>query len=289
MGDEPGGGGGGGGYDGPSVMWVPRVGAEPSVCARLIAQLAGHRKCAVPRRILSPCPRLPELPFSRRALSPASRWALASSTCCTAYLGRGRNWGAVARHLQVRRPDWQSVADRSPPARRLARRSMRRTPWMPAQPTVARLEGRYAHEPRAVLGHSFGGKVALALRRTNGRAPAGLGHRLDARREGAGGCRVGDARTWSSPAHGLRVAGRRPSSRCSRAGGPADGRVVDGHEPADRRTARYRGGSTSQAVGALLEDFFRHDLVGRRRAAPAGRGTALREGRRLPHPRQDGV
>lgn len=76
--------------------------------------------------------------------------------------GRGRNWAALARHLCVRRADWQSIL--------IDLRLHGQSPAFAPPHTVAacaedvmRFEASAAREPRAVLGHSFGGKVALAF------------------------------------------------------------------------------------------------------------------------------
>jgi esterase len=75
--------------------------------------------------------------------------------------GRGRNWTSLARHLTIQRPDWEGVLvdlrlhghslDFSPPHTVDA-----------AAADLARFEDETARHATAVLGHSFGGKVALA-------------------------------------------------------------------------------------------------------------------------------
>ena len=75
--------------------------------------------------------------------------------------GRGRNWGAIARHLAARRPDWRS----RPVDLRLHGDSVGFAPPHTvdaAARDVLDLEHALLLSPRAVLGHSFGGKVALA-------------------------------------------------------------------------------------------------------------------------------
>lgn len=76
--------------------------------------------------------------------------------------GRGRNWAAIARHLSVRRSDWQSVL--------IDLRLHGQSPaYLPPHTVAACADDLLAFEqaatlgPRALLGHSFGGKVALAF------------------------------------------------------------------------------------------------------------------------------
>jgi esterase len=82
--------------------------------------------------------------------------------------GRGRNWQAIAKELSARRPDWgsllmdlrlhgQSVGDAFEPPHTLARAAE------DVQETAAVVAQRDGTAIGAVLGHSFGGKVALAL------------------------------------------------------------------------------------------------------------------------------
>ena len=171
--------------------------------------------------------------------------------------GRGKNWGAVARHLQVRRPDWQSVL--------IDLRLHGDSPAFDAPHTVdacaadvARLEGRYAHEPRAVLGHSFGGKVALAY-----------AARADARLQ----VWVMDSTPDAKPPSGaawdlLKVVRALPRDFGSRLEAilAMQERAVPAEIASWMSTnlrledGRYRWRLDIQAVGALLEDFFRLDL-----------------------------
>jgi pimeloyl-ACP methyl ester carboxylesterase len=76
--------------------------------------------------------------------------------------GRGRNWAALARHLCVRRADWQAVL--------IDLRHHGQSPSFEPPHTVQACTGDVLSfeessktAPRAVLGHSFGGKVALAF------------------------------------------------------------------------------------------------------------------------------
>ena len=83
--------------------------------------------------------------------------------------GRGRNWLAVARMLVQRRPDWccwladmrhHGDAHRGPAGGTLDALAEDIETW-----------GAQAEEPAAVLGHSFGGKVALAYALRQGGRP----------------------------------------------------------------------------------------------------------------------
>lgn len=76
--------------------------------------------------------------------------------------GRGRNWAALAGHLARRRPDWASVL--------LDLRHHGASPRTPPPHTVEAAAGdvvasavRRGEAIDAVLGHSFGGKVALRV------------------------------------------------------------------------------------------------------------------------------
>ena len=76
--------------------------------------------------------------------------------------GRGRNWGAIARPLAARRDDWASLL--------IDLRLHGDSPAFAAPHTVETAAGdvldleRHGHPaPRAILGHSFGGKVALSF------------------------------------------------------------------------------------------------------------------------------
>jgi len=84
--------------------------------------------------------------------------------------GAGRNWGSVARRLAAERPDWGAIL--------VDLREHGRSRGFPPPHTLGaaaddleRLARHLGLAPTAVLGHSFGGKVALAWAR---RAPAGL-------------------------------------------------------------------------------------------------------------------
>ncbi|HSM37220.1 MAG TPA: alpha/beta hydrolase [Longimicrobiales bacterium] len=87
--------------------------------------------------------------------------------------GAGRNWGSVARALVERRPDWGAVL--------VDLRGHGASPPMGPPHTVRAAAADLAELVRetlpedadhAVLGHSFGGKVALAYAQRASRAPA---------------------------------------------------------------------------------------------------------------------
>lgn len=77
--------------------------------------------------------------------------------------GAGRNWGSVARRLVRARPEWSVVL--------VDLRSHGRSPRLPPHTVEAcardlvRLEDEVGRGADAVLGHSFGGKVALVYAR----------------------------------------------------------------------------------------------------------------------------
>jgi pimeloyl-ACP methyl ester carboxylesterase len=171
--------------------------------------------------------------------------------------GRGKNWGAVARHLQVRRPDWQSVL--------IDLRLHGDSPAFEAPHTidacaadVSRLEGRYTHEPRAVLGHSFGGKVALRYAtRAGARLQVWVVDSTPDTREPSGVAWEMLQLIRSLPAE---FDSRHQAIQAMQQHGVQPGvaswmasnlRLEDGH---------YRWRLDMDAVGVLLEDFFRADL-----------------------------
>jgi pimeloyl-ACP methyl ester carboxylesterase len=93
------------------------------------------------------------------AASPPGRLAL---FVLHGIYGRGRNWAALARHLSARRPDWRAVL--------IDLRLHGHSPAFTPPHTVHACAGdvlEFEQEsdvaPRAILGHSFGGKVALSV------------------------------------------------------------------------------------------------------------------------------
>ena len=89
---------------------------------------------------------------------PALRWLFVLH----GIYGRGRNWGSIARHLLARRSDWASLLVDL----RLHGESPAFAPPHTVEAAagdVLDLEVHFDHAPRAVLGHSFGGKVALSF------------------------------------------------------------------------------------------------------------------------------
>jgi len=78
--------------------------------------------------------------------------------------GMGRNWASIARRIVRERPDWGAVLVDL----REHGRSRGFTPphtLAAAAADVAALAERLGHPPGAILGHSFGGKVALTVAR----------------------------------------------------------------------------------------------------------------------------
>ena len=204
--------------------------------------------------------------------------------------GAGRNWGSVARRLVRARPAWGVVL--------VDLRSHGRSPRMAPHTVEAcaddllRLERMLEGPADAVLGHSFGGKVAL----------------LHARRRPKGPAAKGPAQLWiidSAPGAGrpgggawrmLGVLRRHPGPFGSRAevvaAVEAEGfgrlvanwmatnavRTVDGL--AWRVDPRRNGGVPARP--------FPDGRVGRGRVAAPGHRDPLREGPRLERPRRRG-
>lgn len=102
-------------------------------------------------------------------------------------LGSRGNWRGFARTLVARHPDWRVVT--------VDLRGHGQSHGAPAPHTVAacasdlrRLAGQLGLRPEVVVGHSFGGKVALSYARDHGAglkavwsldSPPGINHRLD--------------------------------------------------------------------------------------------------------------
>lgn len=86
--------------------------------------------------------------------------------------GAGRNWGSVARRLVRARPEWRIVL--------VDLRSHGRSPRLDPHTVEAcaddllRLEAHLGRAADAVLGHSFGGKVALLHARRRAKGPEQL-------------------------------------------------------------------------------------------------------------------
>ncbi len=181
--------------------------------------------------------------------------------------GRGRNWGAVARHLQVRRPDWQTLL--------IDLRLHGESPAFDPPHTVeacaadvARLAARRGHEPRAVLGHSFGGKVAL-LYAAHAVAPRQvwvIDSTPDAKPpSGAAWELLGIVKalpgTFTSRLEAIEAMQAR-GVRAEVAAWMAANLALD--------AGRYRWRLDLDAVGTLLADFFRVDLWSVVEDPPAG-------------------
>jgi pimeloyl-ACP methyl ester carboxylesterase len=171
--------------------------------------------------------------------------------------GAGRNWGTVARRLVRERPDWgvmlvdlrEHGASRGfPPPHTVAAAARDLTP-------LAEHTGRH---PRAVLGHSFGGKVALEYAAPS---PPGLDQVWVIDSTPAAGEPAGHA--WRM----LALIRRLPPRFASRSE-LIDALIAEGFaqpvaqwmatnlEPAD---GGYRWRFDLDAVEALIRDFFRSD------------------------------
>src|SRR5690606_12121789 len=102
----------------------------------------------------------PILGHERVATGQPSRWLYVLH----GIYGAGRNWASVARRVTRERTDWGAV----PGALRQQGESQEFPPphaVVAAAEDLVRLARGTGDDPGAVLGHSFGGKVALALAR----------------------------------------------------------------------------------------------------------------------------
>ena len=190
--------------------------------------------------------------------------------------GAGRNWGSVARRLVRARPEWRVVlADL---------RSHGRSPRTPPHTVeacardVMELEDRLGGPSDAVLGHSFGGKVALLharMRAATGRAPSQLwvvDSNPGAGRPGGGAWRM------------LGVLRRHPGPFGSRAEavaaveseefGPVVARWMainaERSGPGSDRDVEWRWRIDADAMEELLGDYFRTDAWDVVERPPAG-------------------
>lgn len=172
--------------------------------------------------------------------------------------GRGRNWGAIARHLAARRPDWASLL--------IDLRLHGDSPAFEPPHTVEAaagdvlaLERRADREPRAILGHSFGGKVALSFAARTDTRPLQVWV-IDSTPE----ARAPDGAAWRM----LQVLGELPQHFATRQEA-IDLMAPRGVAPAVAAwmttnlafaDGRYRWRVDLGAMEALLRDFFRLDL-----------------------------
>jgi len=169
--------------------------------------------------------------------------------------GRGRNWSSLARALAARRPDWTPLLVDL----RLHGDSTAFEPPHTIQAAARDVIDTLDRPIDAVLGHSFGGKVALALAGDLERARQVwiVESSPDARQPGGS--------AWQL----LQTVTALPASFASR--GELVERLRAGH--VDQRTAQwmasnlesvsgdvYRWRLDLDAVQELLEDFFRRDL-----------------------------
>jgi esterase len=172
--------------------------------------------------------------------------------------GRGRNWTTMARALAAARPDWSVVL--------LDLRLHGDSPAFDPPHTVGAAAGDVAAYERetgahasAVLGHSFGGKVALA------HTAAGHDHLsqvwiVDSTPE----ARAPDGSAWRM----LGVIGSLPADFASRAeaaaaiaaGGYSRGVASWMASNLGLVAGRYRWRLDFDAIGSMLADFFHTDL-----------------------------
>lgn len=172
--------------------------------------------------------------------------------------GRGRNWTTMARELHARRPEWSTLL--------VDLRLHGDSPAFEPPHTVdaaagdlARLEEATGLHGRAVLGHSFGGKVALA------HALSGLDHLeqawiIDSTPEVK--APAGTAWRMLDQIRSLPAAfpGRKDAVAALRAGGLSTGvaRWMASNLVFDE--GRYVWRLDFDAMEALLRDFFARDL-----------------------------
>jgi len=176
------------------------------------------------------------------------------------FFGAGRNWTTVARGLAKARPDWGAVlADL-----RLHGASQGVAPPHTLERCagdLAALDGVLDAPVRAVLGHSFGGKVALTYL---AHRPSGLRQVWVVDADPSAGAPQGAAWEMLRAVRALPAVFRRREDlvvELERAG--MDRRIGEwmatNLEPAD---GGYRWRLDFAALEALLRDFFRADLWG---------------------------
>lgn len=172
--------------------------------------------------------------------------------------GRGRNWGAVARHLATRRPDWACVlldlrhhgaSPRTPPPH---------TVEAAAADVVSSAAGR-GEAIDAILGHSFGGKVAL---RVAAARPAALRQVWVIDATPGAGTTGGEAWRLLQAVRALppHFASRQAAVAAITAAGFAPAVAEWMTTNLERDGDRYVWALDLGAMEALLEDFFRVDL-----------------------------
>lgn len=182
--------------------------------------------------------------------------------------GRGRNWGALARHLLVRRGDWGSLL--------LDLRLHGDSPAFSPPHTVEAAAGdvldvelHATEAPRAILGHSFGGKVALLYAARSDVRPLQvwvIDSTPDARAPEGAAWNMLDALRRLPPAFATRqlaVEGLR-SHGCA----PAVAAWMTTNLAFSDGAYRWR--LDVDAMEALLRDFFRLDLWDVVESPPAG-------------------
>jgi pimeloyl-ACP methyl ester carboxylesterase len=184
------------------------------------------------------------------------------------FFGAGRNWTTVARALAKARPDWGAVLVDL----RLHGASQGFAPPHTLESCagdLAALESTLAAPVRAVLGHSFGGKVALAYL---ARRPSALRQVWVVDADPSAGVPQGAAWEMLRAVEALpAVFARREDLVAQLARSGFDRRtgewMATNLEPAD---GGYRWRLDFAALEALLRDFFRADLWGVVKETPPG-------------------
>ena len=194
--------------------------------------------------------------------------------------GRGRNWAAIARGLVARRPEWAAAL--------VDLRLHGASPAFDPPHTVAAcaddVRDLIAHADGwpapadAVVGHSFGGKVALSLLADGPAPPLSQVWIVDStpapgEPDGTAWRMLGLARSLPQ-----RVATRAEAIEGLLAGGIDADTAAWMASNLRRESDGLVWALDWDAMEALLRDFFVRDLWPRRRSAAAGRRAALHQG-----------
>jgi pimeloyl-ACP methyl ester carboxylesterase len=172
--------------------------------------------------------------------------------------GSGRNWGTIARRLVERRPEWGAVL--TDLRMHGGSRGFAGPHTVAASAgDVAALAGHLQGEVAAVMGHSFGGKVALTYADT---APAGL--RQVWIMDSTPAVRAPEGSAWRM----IEAIRSLPPEFASRAEA-VQGLVAKGYDEGlgawmainlEPHEGRYRWRLDFDVMEEMLRDFFRADL-----------------------------